>query len=395
MSFQKPIQMYDPKREYATHKEEIDKSIQTVLNHGIFINGPEIKELETKLNNFIGVKHSICVSNGTDALKIALLALDVKPNDEVITVAHSWISTAEVISLINAIPVFIDIEPTTFNMDPAKLEEAITEKTKAIIMVSLYGQVGYIDEINHIAAKHNIPVIEDGAQSFGAIYNNKRSCNLSLIGTSSFFPSKPLGCYGDGGACFTNDDKLADKMRAIRAHGGLKRFHHDYVGMNARLDTLQASILLAKFKYFDNTLEMRNKCAKYYLDNLKDIPNITLPKVIQSEYKSENKSDNKLNDKSDNKLNDNISAWAQFSILAENNIIRDKIVEYMISNGVNLAIFYPTPLHTQKCFQNISRHYDLTITNDICNRVFNLPCYGEITIEEMDYIIDLIRKFYI
>ena len=238
-------------------KKKLINQFKLFLNHGIFINGPEIKELETKLNEFVGVKHSICVSNGTDALKIALLALDVKPNDEVITVAHSWISTAEVISLINAIPVFIDIEPTTFNMNPTKLEEAITPKTKAIIMVSLYGQVGLIDEVNEIASKYNIPVIEDGAQSFGALHNGKRSCNLTLLSTSSFFPSKPLGCYGDGGACFTNDDKLAEKMRAIRAHGGLKRFHHDYVGMNARLDTLQASILLAKFKYFDNTLEMR------------------------------------------------------------------------------------------------------------------------------------------
>jgi UDP-2-acetamido-2-deoxy-ribo-hexuluronate aminotransferase len=375
MSFQKPIQMYDPKREYAYHKEEIDKSIQTVLNHGIFINGPEIKELENKLNEYVGVKHSICVSNGTDALKIALLALDIKPNDEVITVAHSWISTAEVISLINAIPVFIDIEIDTFNMDPTKLEEAITNKTKAIIIVSLYGQVGLIDNVNQIAAKHNIPVIEDGAQSFGAVYNGKKSCNLSLIGTTSFFPSKPLGCYGDGGACFTNDDKLADKMRAIRAHGGLKRFQHEYVGMNARLDTLQASILLAKFKYFDTTLEMRNKCAKYYLDNLKDILNITLPKVLKSDI-------------------NNISAWAQFSILAENKETRDKLVEYMISNGVNLAIFYPTPLHVQKCFRGKSHYHNLSITEDVCNRVFNLPCYGEITIEEMDYIIDLLKKFY-
>jgi UDP-2-acetamido-2-deoxy-ribo-hexuluronate aminotransferase len=378
MNITLPIQMYDPKREYANHKEEIDKSIQTVLNHGIFINGPEIKELENKLNEFIGVKHSICVSNGTDALKIALLALDVKPNDEVITVSHSWISTAEVISLINAIPVFIDIEPDTFNMDPSKLEEAITPKTKAIIMVSLYGQVGLIDKVNNIAAKYNIPVIEDGAQSFGAIHNGKKSCNLTLLSTSSFFPSKPLGCYGDGGACFTNDIKLADKMRAIRAHGGVKRFHHDYVGMNARLDTLQASILLAKFKYFDNTLEMRNKCAKYYLDNLKDIPNITLPKVI-----------NESND-----YNINISAWAQFSILAENKDVRDKVVEFMINNGVNLAIFYPTPLHTQKCFQGISRHHILTTTEDVCDRVFNLPCYGEITYEEMDYIVNLLRTFY-
>ncbi len=364
--------MYDPKREYNAHKEEIDNAIHNVLNHGLFINGPEIKELENKLSNYLGVNHSICVSNGTDALKIALLALDVKPTDEVITVSHSWISTAEVISLINAIPVFIDIEMETFNMNPDKLELAINEKTKAIIMVSLYGQVGYIEKVIEIAKKYNIPVIEDGAQSFGAERHGKKSCNLSLISTTSFFPSKPLGCYGDGGACFTNDEHLANKMRAIRAHGGLKRFHHDYVGMNGRLDTIQASILLAKFKYFEETLMNRNKCAKYYLDNLKDINHIILPKV----------------------LDNNISAWAQFSILAKDKTTRDDLVNYMISNNVNLAIFYPSPLHTQKCFEGISRYYDMTNTLDVCSRVFNLPCYGEITIEEMDKIINLIKAYF-
>lgn len=364
--------MYDPKREYNENKDELNKSIQTVLNHGIFINGPEVKELENKLNEYIGSKHCICVSNGTDALKIALLALDIKPNDEVITVAHSWISTAEVISLINAIPVFIDIEMDTYNMDPCKLEQAINKKIKAIIVVSLYGQVGYIDMINKIASKYNIPVIEDGAQSFGATHNGMKSCNLSLIGTTSFFPSKPLGCYGDGGACFTNDDRLADKIRAIRSHGGLKRFHHDYIGMNARLDTIQASILLTKLKYFEKTLNNRNKCANYYTEKLKNNTNIILPKVLEN----------------------NISAWAQYSILAPNKEIRDKLVEYMISNGVNLAIFYPTPLHTQKCFENKSFSYDMTNTLNVCDRVFNLPCYGEITIDEMDYIVNLLNSFF-
>jgi UDP-2-acetamido-2-deoxy-ribo-hexuluronate aminotransferase len=368
----KPIQMYDPKREYNQHKIDIDNAIHNVLNHGIFINGPEIKQLEHKLALFTGSKHCICVSNGTDALKIALLALNIKPNDEVITVAHSWISTAEVISLINAIPVFIDIEMETYNMNPNMLKEAITPKTKAIIFVNLYGNIGYIEDINNIANKYNIPVIEDGAQSFGAEHNSRKSCNLSLIGTTSFFPSKPLGCYGDGGACFTNDDILADKMRAIRSHGGLKRFHHDYIGMNARLDTLQASILLTKMNYFEETINNRNKCANYYTEKLKNNTNIILPKVLEG----------------------NISVWAQYSILAPNKEIRDKLVEYMQLNGVNLAIFYPTPLHTQKCFQNISRSYDMTNTLNVCDRVFNLPCYSEITIDEMDYIIDLLNSFF-
>ncbi len=338
------IQMYDPKREYALHKEEIDNAIHTVLNHGIFINGPEITELEKKLSEFTGSKHAICVSNGTDALKIALLALDVKPNDEVITVAHTWISTAEVIPLINATPVFIDIDINNFNMDPSKLEAAITINTKAIIVVSLYGLVGNIETINRIADKYSIPVIEDAAQSFGAERKGKKSCNLSLIGTTSFFPSKPLGCYGDGGACFTNDDNLAMKMKAIRAHGGLQRFKHQYIGMNARLDTLQAAILLAKFKYFDNTIKARNDCANYYLEKLKDIPQLILPKVEE--------------------------------------------------NNVNLSIFYPSPLHHQKCFENISVNHDLSITEDVCDRIFNLPCYGELTTDEMDIIIDLLHKYY-
>ncbi len=366
------IQMYDPKREYACHKDEIDTAIHDVLNHGIFINGPEITQLEKKLQDFTGSKHAICVSNGTDALKIALLALDVKPNDEVITVAHSWISTAEVIPLINAIPVFIDIDINNFNMNPSKLEAAITNKTKAIIVVSLYGLVGNIEAINRIADKYSIPVIEDAAQSFGAERHGRKSCNLSLIGTTSFFPSKPLGCYGDGGACFTNDDNLAMKMKAIRAHGGLQRFQHQYIGMNARLDTIQAAILLAKFNYFDNTIKTRNECANYYLEKLKDIPQLILPKVEEG----------------------CLSAWAQFSILAENKETRDSIVEYMKKNNVNLSIFYPSPLHHQICFKNISINHDLTVTEDVCDRVFNLPCYGELTTEEMDYIIELLHKYY-
>jgi len=372
MSFQKQIQMYDPKREYSHHKEEIDNAIHNVLNHGIFINGPEITELEKKLADYTKSKHAICVSNGTDALKIALLALDIKPNDEVITVAHTWISTAEVIPLINATPVFIDIDINNFNMDPSKLEEAITNKTKAIIVVSLYGLVGNIEEINRIADKYSIPVIEDAAQSFGAEHNGKKSCNLSLIGTTSFFPSKPLGCYGDGGACFTNDDSLAIKMRAIRAHGGLQRFQHEYIGMNARLDTIQAAILLAKFNYFETTIKTRNYCANYYLEKLKELHQLILPKVD----------------------NNNISAWAQFSILAESKEVRDKIVDYMKKNNVNLSIFYPSPLHHQKCFENISRNHSLSVTEIVCSRVFNLPCYGELTIEEMDIIIDLLYNYY-
>jgi UDP-2-acetamido-2-deoxy-ribo-hexuluronate aminotransferase len=371
-----PIQMYDPKREYKEKKNFIDKAIHDVLDHGIFINGPEIKQLEEKLNQYVNVKHSIAVSNGTDALKIALLALNIKPGDEIITVAHTWISTAEVISLIGAIPVFIDIEEETFNMNHNKIEEAINDNTKAIIVVSLYGHIANIDEINKIAFKYNLPIIEDGAQSFGAEYYCKKSCSLTTIGTTSFFPSKPLGCYGDGGACFTNDDNIAQKIRAIRSHGGVKRFEHEYIGLNGRLDTLQASILNVKLQYFPEKINQRNKVANYYTsklkDNLKIINNLKLPIIKDS----------------------CTHVWAQYSILAKDKQTRDSIVEYMKENKVNLAIFYPAPLHKQKCFEGICKSFNLDITESVCDKIFNLPCYAEFKTDEQDYIINLLINFF-
>ena len=378
MPFIKPIQMYDPKREYKTHKEDIDNAIQNVLNHGLFINGPEVKKLEKDLASFVNAKHCISISNGTDALKVALLALDIKPNDEVITVAHSWISTVEIISIINAIPVFTDIEDETFNLDPEKLEETIlkSKNPKAIIVVSLYGQIPDFNTINNIATKYNLPVIEDGAQSFGALHNGKRSCSLTTIGTTSFFPSKPLGCYGDGGACFTNDDHLAFKIRAIKNHGGVKRFHHKYVGLNARLDTIQAAILNVKLKYFNDSLKKRNECADYYSIQLKELEKegyLKLPKVKEN----------------------NMSAWAQYSILVKTKETRDNIVKYLKENGVNVAIFYPAPLHLQECFQYLNyKKTDLPVTEEVCDTIFNLPCYSEFTREEQDYVINKIYKFF-
>lgn len=371
-----PIQMYDPKREYLNNKENINKSIQAVLDHGIFINGPEIGQLEKKLKEYVNTEYCITVSNGTDALKIALLALGVGIDDEVITVAHTWISSAECISIINAKPVFVDIEKETFNLDPDKIEEKITSRTKAIIVVSLYGQIPDLEKINEICKKYNIPVIEDGAQSFGAVRNNKKSCSMTTIGTTSFFPSKPLGCYGDGGACFTNDPELAVKIRAIKSHGGIERFKHEYIGLNGRLDTLQASILLEKFKYFDKTLENRNKCAFYYTEKLNELND---KKLLKTPIVKEN----------------NISAWAQYSILVPTKKIRDDIVEYLKKNKINVAIFYPTPLHIQKCFSYLGCNKgDLPVTENVCDTIFNLPCYAEITIEEQDYIIDLIYKVF-
>tara|TARA_B110000977_G_scaffold76563_1_gene103337 strand:+ start:1659 stop:2786 length:1128 start_codon:yes stop_codon:yes gene_type:complete len=371
-----PIQMYDPKKEYQLNKNKINNAIQNVLNHGLFINGPEIKQLESKLSQFTNTKHCICVSNGTDALKISLLALDIQPNDEVITVAHSWISTVEVISIINAKPVFVDIDNKTFNINHNKLEEKITDKTKAIIIVSLYGQIPNINEINEIANKFNLPVIEDGAQSFGALYNGKRSCSLTTIGTTSFFPSKPLGCYGDGGACFTNDDELAAKMRAIKNHGCIKRFHHKYIGLNGRLDTIQAAILNIKFDYFEDTLKKRNNCANYYSENLKLLEDKSLLKLPI--------------------VKDNCtSSWAQYSILAKSKIERDNIVDFLKENKVNVAIFYPKPLHLQECFNYLNyKKNDLPVTENVCDTIFNLPCYAELTNEEQYYIISILVKYF-
>lgn len=373
------IQMYDPKREYTTHKETIDNAITNVLNHGLFINGPEVKQLEASLREYVGVSDCICVSNGTDALKVALLALDVTHGDEVITVAHSWISTAEVIPLIGATPVFVDIDPKTYNLDSSKLEAAITPKTKAIIAVSLYGQMADFESINSVATKYNIPVIEDGAQSFGATYNGRRSGSLTTIGTTSFFPSKPLGCYGDGGACFTDDLELGAKMRAIKNHGGIKRFHHKYIGLNARLDTIQAAVLIEKLSYFDQTIKNRQACAAYYSKHLTSLmeQGFELP-IIKNNY---------------------TSVWAQYSILANNKEQRDNIVSYLKNNNINVSIFYPIPLHKQECFkpwlndtiENIDSR--LINTNDVCDRVFNLPCYAEFTREEQDIIINLLKDF--
>ena len=371
-----PIQMYDPKREYLLNKSEINNSIQKVLDHGLFINGPEVKELEKSLSNYIGVKHCISTSNGTDALKISLLALDVSFGDEVITVAHTWISTAEVISVIGAKPVFIDIDINNFNLDPSKIEEKITEKTKAIIVVSLYGQIANLKEINNIANKYNIPVIEDGAQSFGAEQDGKKSCSLTTIGTTSFFPSKPLGGYGDGGACFTNDDEIAKKITAIKNHGGIKRFHHKYIGINARLDTIQAAIINSKFKYFEKTLQNRINCANYYTQKLKYLEDKKL--IILPKLDSGNK-----------------SSWAQYSIRVSSKNIRDNIVEYLKVNKINVAIFYPSPLHTQECFSYLKYQLgDLPETEKACDTLFNLPCYGEITKEEQNYIISIIDNYF-
>jgi len=360
-----PINMYDPTRDYNNFKNEYDNAISTVLSHGKFINGPEVDELEKKLSDYVGVKHCITVANGTDALQIALMSLGVSYGDEIITVSFTWISTAESISILGAIPVFVDIDENTFCIDIDQIETALTFRTKAIVIVSLFGLIPNMDKINQLSEMYKIPIIEDGAQSFGAIYKGKKSCGLSLIGTTSFFPSKPLGCYGDGGACFTNDDALAIKMRAIKNHGGTQRFHHKYIGLNSRLDTIHAAILNVKFDNFEDSIYNRNSVAKYYLDNLKDIKCIKLPEILCDQH-----------------------VWSQFSILLENKDIRDAVFNKLKESNINVAIFYPTPLHTQECFADLD--YTLgrfPVTESVCDRIINLPCYAELTYDELTYIV--------
>lgn len=318
--------------------------------------------------------NAITCANGTDAIFIVLKALDIGLDDEVITVSHTWISTSETIAMTGAKPVFVDISEDDFNIDINKIEEKITSKTKAILFVSLYGLMPDIKKIQEIGKKHNIYVIEDGAQSFGAEYSNIKSCSCIYtdIATTSFFPSKPLGCWGDGGAMFTSNDEIAKKIRAIKAHGGLERFKHKYIGMNSRLDTLQAGILLTKLKYFEKTLEQRNNCADYYTENLMLIEKIKLPKYDKNIYKH---------------------AWAQYSILCENKKTRDDIVEYLKTNKVNVSIFYPIGLHKQECFKYLNTE-SIETTDKVCDTIFNLPCYAEISAEEQNYIINLLNNFF-
>ena len=276
-----PIQMYDPTRDFKAHESEYRAAIDSVLTVGNFIGGKQVSELEAQLASYTQAPHVITCANGTDAIFIALLGLGIGPGDEVITVAHTWISTAETIAMTGAKPVWVDIDPITFCIDPNLIESKITSNTKAILPVSLYGLIPDLEAIQLIGKKYSIPVIEDGAQSFGATRDGWKSCSCthSEIATTSFFPTKPLGCYGDGGAVFVRDLELAKKIRAIKSHGGLERFVHKYIGMNSRLDTIQAGVLQVKMGYLDQVLEARRTCAQIYTQGLEGIADLELPQV--------------------------------------------------------------------------------------------------------------------
>jgi len=341
------IEFIDLKAQQALIKGKIDAGIQHVLAHGQYILGPEVAELEEKLAVFVGAKHCISVANGTDALQIAQMVLGIGPGDEVITPGFTYIATAETVALLGAKPVYVDVDPRTYNLDPALLEAAITPRTKAIIPVSLYGQCADYDAINAIAGKYGIPVIEDAAQSFGASYKGKRSCNLTTIACTSFFPSKPLGCYGDGGAIFTSDDELAIAMRQIARHGQGRRYHHVRVGVNSRLDTLQAAILLPKLDIFPRELELRNEVAGRYA-GLLEAAGIAAPFIDVH----------------------NGSAWAQYTVQVGE---RDRVQERLKAVGVPTAVHYPIPLNRQPAVKD--EHARLPVGDAIAQNVMSLPMH--------------------
>ncbi|BCK11408.1 UDP-2-acetamido-2-deoxy-3-oxo-D-glucuronate aminotransferase [Vibrio cholerae] len=359
------MQFIDLGAQQARIKEKIDVGIQKVLAHGQYILGPEVAELEQKLIAYTGAKHCISVANGTDALQIAQMALGVGPGDEVITPGFTYIATAETVALLGAKPVYVDVCPKTYNLDPTKLEAAITPRTKAIIPVSLYGQCADFDAINTIAAKYGIPVIEDSAQSFGASYKGKKSCNLSTIACTSFFPTKPLGCYGDGGAIFTNDDELALVMRQIARHGQDRRYHHIRVGINSRLDTLQAAILLPKLEALHEEIELRNQVANTYTRLLNNAGILSTPFVEAH----------------------NISAWAQYTIRVK---YRAEIQHKLQEAGIPTAVHYPIPLNKQPAVAD--RSIQLPIGDEIAEEVMSLPMHPYLTEQDIQRVVESLAQ---
>jgi len=359
------IPFIDLKTQYQALKPQIQARIDAVLEHGQYIMGPEVKELEDKLAAFTGSKHCITVASGTEALLMSLMALDIKPGDEIITTPFTFVATAEVIVLLGAKPVFVDVEPDTGNIDASLIEAKITPKTKAIMPVSLYGQTADMDAINAIAAKHgNLPVIEDAAQSFGATYKGRQSCNLSTIGCTSFFPSKPLGCYGDGGAIFTNDDALAQAMREIRVHGQSQRYVHTRVGVGGRMDTLQCAIVLAKFERFEWEVQQRHEIGQRY-NQLLDQAGIAR---IQQRP-------------------DRTSVYAQYTVMVPN---REALQKRLAEAGIPTAVHYPVPLNEQPAYKHLCCPECTPVAQQMAKRVMSLPMSADLSLENQEKALNLL-----
>jgi len=370
------IRMVDLLSQYRKIKPEIDQSIQQVIESTAFINGPEVKSFQKDLENYFGTEHVITCGNGTDALQISLMALGLEPGDEIITTDFTFIATVEVIELLGMKTVIVDPKPDSFNISPASIEKAITKKTKAIIPVHLFGQCANMEPIMNIAKKYNLYIIEDAAQAMGTDYSFsngviKKAGTIGNIGCTSFFPSKNLGGYGDGGAIFTSNHDLAEKLRAIANHGMKVKYYHSHVGVNSRLDSIQAAILRVKLKHLDKFNLARQKAANIYDNLLTDINNITIP------FRSP----------------DSTHIFHQYTIKLKN-INRAKLREFLQSRGIPTMIYYPVPMHLQDAYRHLGyREKDFPVTEDLCNRVLSLPMHTELTEEQINYIARSILEF--
>jgi UDP-2-acetamido-2-deoxy-ribo-hexuluronate aminotransferase len=361
------IDFIDLKAQQDAVRPALETAIHRVLHHGRYILGPEVTELEHRLQAYTGSAHCITVASGTEALLIALMALGIGPGDEVITTPFTFVATAEVIVLVGAKPVFVDIEPDTCNIDASKIEAAIGPRTKAIMPVSLYGQVADMDEINAIAARHRLPVIEDAAQSFGAIYKGQRSCNLSTVGATSFFPSKPLGCYGDGGAIFTADADLAEAMREIRVHGQERRYVHTRIGVGGRMDTIQCAVILAKLARFDWELERRIAAGERYSALFAKATGLATPVVRP----------------------DRSCVYAQYTLQLDG---RDALTKALHAAGVPTAVHYPIPLNAQPAYRGLCSGEPTPVADAVAGRVFSLPMHPDLGASQAALIADAVLR---
>ena len=360
------MQFIDLKSQQARIRDSIDRRLAALLDHGQYILGPEVTEMEQSLAAYVGVAHCVSAASGTDALLLALMALDIGPGDEVITSPFSFIATAEVIALVGATPVFVDVDPVSYNLDPGRLEAAIGDRTRAIMPVSLFGLCADMDAINAIAARHRVPVIEDAAQSFGATYHDRRSCGLSLIGCTSFFPAKPLGCYGAGGACFTNDTDIALRLKELRNHGQDRQYHHPRIGINGRMDGMQAAVILAKMEIFDDEVAARARIGARYSELLQDSACVT--PAIADGY---------------------TSVYAQYTLQVDN---RDAVRKALQDAGIPSAVYYPITLDQQPALAGRSRiSGDLGVAHALQEKVMSLPMHPYLDDATQDQVVAALR----
>ena len=368
--------MVDLKGQYLKIKDEVDKGIMEVIESTAFIKGPAVRNFQKHLEEYLDVKHVIPCGNGTDALQVAMMALGLKPGDEVITTSFTFIATVEVIALLGLTPVLVDVDPDTYNIDPEAVRKAITDKTKAIVPVHLFGQSAPMEDIMAIAKEFDLFVIEDNAQAIGADYifedgSRKKTGTIGNIGCTSFFPSKNLGAYGDGGAVFTNDDAIAEQLRAIVNHGMKVRYYHDYIGVNSRLDSIQAAILDVKLKYLDDYCDARRKAADYYDRAFANHPKLKTPyRYPKSTH-----------------------VFHQYTLVTTG-VDRDALKEFLAENGIPMMVYYPVPLHMQKAYQDPRyKEGDFPVTEDLSRRVISLPMHTELTEEQMEYITSKVLEF--